>query len=87
MLPSPRKLPEAPEETLQVMSMGYIGENEVYDEMADALEELIIVSRELFGTNTWLPNEPCDAVGSFARAQAWSGVEIPGTQSRGLDVV
>lgn len=90
MLPSPRKAYEALAremmESLQdaprATDIGYaIAESEVLDEMVEALETLTTITRELFGTNTWLMDGSCDFAGSFGHGQAWSGAETPVTQT------
>ncbi|KAG8705778.1 hypothetical protein FRC11_008787, partial [Ceratobasidium sp. 423] len=68
ILPSPRKafdeLRREMMDTLQsaprATDVAYaIAENEVYDELIDALETLITITRELFGTNAWLLDGAC----------------------------
>lgn len=92
MLPSPRKAFEAlTRETMEALEdspratdVGYaIAENEVYDELIDALETLITVSRELFGTHAWL-EESRDFMASFGYGR--SGAETPAIQSSRLSV-
>lgn len=84
MLPSPRKAPETP--AAPATDVGYIAENDVHDEMIASLETLITVTRELFGTNAWLPDGGCDFMGSFTHGAAWSGLSTPSIQSPRLSV-
>ncbi|KAF8599056.1 hypothetical protein BDV93DRAFT_477885 [Ceratobasidium sp. AG-I] len=91
MLPSPRKAFEALSremmESLQdaprATDIAYaVAENEVLEEMVDALDNLILVTRELFGTDEWL--ESCDLGRSFAQRQ--SEAETPAFQSPRVSV-
>ncbi|KAH7318022.1 Fusaric acid resistance protein family-domain-containing protein [Rhizoctonia solani] len=87
ILPSPRKafdelrremmdsLQSAPRAT----DVAYaIAENEVYDELIDALEHLITITRELFGTNAWLLDGACSI--GFGGGVV-SGAETPAVHS------
>ncbi|CAE6441134.1 unnamed protein product [Rhizoctonia solani] len=87
ILPSPRKafdeLRREMMDTLQsaprATDVAYaIAENEVYDELIDALETLITITRELFGTNAWLLDGGC-SIGFGGIGM--SGAETPGVHS------
>jgi hypothetical protein len=76
MLPSPRKaldaqsreLMEALQDTPRATDVGYaVAENEVLEEMVEALEVLIGVTRALFGTSSWLEGG-AEIAGSFGRS-------------------
>lgn len=81
MLPSPRKALDAlSREVMERMQdapmadMGYaVAENEVLEEIVEALERLIEIARALFGTSSWL-DEGGEISGSFGR----SGAATPG---------
>jgi hypothetical protein len=88
MLPSPRKafealsreVMEALQDAPRATDIAYaVAENEVLEEMVEALEKLISVTRELFGTNAWLFEGSCDIAGSFALGR--SGAETPVIQT------
>ncbi|CAE6538098.1 unnamed protein product [Rhizoctonia solani] len=83
ILPSPRKafdeLRREMMDTIQsaprATDVAYaIAENEVYDELIDALEQLITITRELFGTNAWLLDGACSI--GFG-AVGMSGTDTP----------
>lgn len=91
MLPSPRKAFEALSrevmESLQdaprATDIAYaVAENEVMEEMIDALDNLILVTRELFGTDEWL--ESYDLARSCVQRQ--SEAETPAFQSPRVSV-
>ncbi|KAF8710760.1 Fusaric acid resistance protein-like, partial [Rhizoctonia solani] len=82
ILPSPRKafddlrreMMDALQSTTRATDVAYaIAENEVYEELIDAIEVLITITRELFGTNRWLSDGAC----SFGI----SGIETPAVHS------
>ncbi|KAF8746407.1 Fusaric acid resistance protein-like [Rhizoctonia solani] len=82
ILPSPRKafddlrreMMDALQSTTRATDVAYaIAENEVYEELIDAIEMLITITRELFGTNRWLSDGAC----SFGI----SGIETPAVHS------
>ncbi|KAF8682375.1 Fusaric acid resistance protein-like [Rhizoctonia solani] len=82
ILPSPRKafddlrreMMDALQSTTRATDVAYaIAENEVYEELIDAIEMLITITRELFGTNRWLSDGVC----SFGI----SGIETPAVHS------
>ncbi|QRV99790.1 fusaric acid resistance-like protein [Ceratobasidium sp. AG-Ba] len=88
MLPSPRKafealsreVMEAVHNAPRATDIAYaVAENEVLEEMIEALENLISVTRELFGTNQWLFEGSVDYTGSFAPGR--SGAETPVIQT------
>ncbi|KAG8716920.1 hypothetical protein FRC09_015010 [Ceratobasidium sp. 395] len=81
MLPSPRKaldpltreLMEVLQDVPRATDIGYaVAEQEVREEMIEALEMLIEVTRALFGTSAWLEGT-AEGAGSFGR----SGVATP----------
>ncbi|EUC59436.1 fusaric acid resistance-like protein [Rhizoctonia solani AG-3 Rhs1AP] len=87
ILPSPRKafdelrreMMDALQSAPRATDVAYaIAENEVYDELIDALEHLIIITRELFGTNAWLLDGACSI--GFS-GMGMSGGETPGVHS------
>ncbi|CAE6444637.1 unnamed protein product [Rhizoctonia solani] len=87
VLPSPRKafedlrreMMDALRGATRATDVAYaIAENEVYDELIDALETLITITRELFGTNAWLMDGAC----SFGM----SGVETPAVHSSAVSL-
>ena len=91
MLPSPRKafealsreMMEALQDVPRATDIAYaVAENEVLEEMVDALDNLILVTRELFGTDEWL--ESCDVGRSFAQRQ--SEAETPAFQGPRVSV-
>ena len=81
MLPSPRKALDAlSREVMERLQdaprtdMGYaVAENEVLEEMVEALESLIEIARALFGTSSWL-----DGVGEISGSFGRSGAATPG---------
>ncbi|KAG9074349.1 hypothetical protein FRC06_010762 [Ceratobasidium sp. 370] len=86
MLPSPRKAMDAlSRELMEVLQdvpratdIGYaVAEQEVREEMIEALEVLIEVTRALFGTSAWLEGG-AEGTGSFGR----SGVATPTSGGR-----
>ncbi|KAG9105867.1 hypothetical protein FRC07_009074 [Ceratobasidium sp. 392] len=81
MLPSPRKamdaltreLTDVLQDVPRATDIGYaVAEQEVREEMIEALEVLIEVTRALFGTSAWLEGA-AEGAGSFGR----SGVDTP----------
>ncbi|CAE6420306.1 unnamed protein product [Rhizoctonia solani] len=85
ILPSPRKafdelrreMMDSIQSVPRATDVAYaIAENEVYDELIDALEHLITITRELFGTNAWLLDGACSV--GFGGV---SGIETPGVHS------
>ncbi|KAG8735520.1 hypothetical protein FRC10_010422 [Ceratobasidium sp. 414] len=88
MLPSPRRafetlsreMMEALQDAPRATDIAYaVAENEVLEEMIEGLENLISVTRELFGTSQWLFEGSGDFAGSFAHGR--SGAETPVTQT------
>ncbi|KAG8713378.1 hypothetical protein FRC09_018788 [Ceratobasidium sp. 395] len=88
ILPSPRKAFEALSREImdglhdapRATDIAYVvAENEVLEEMIEALENLMSVTKELFGTNQWLFEGSGDFVGSFAHVR--SGPETPVLQT------
>ncbi|KAF8758275.1 Fusaric acid resistance protein-like [Rhizoctonia solani] len=69
-----REMMDALQSTTRATDVAYaIAENEVYEELIDAIEMLITITRELFGTNRWLSDGVC----SFGI----SGIETPAVHS------
>ncbi|KAJ1309456.1 hypothetical protein OPQ81_006232 [Rhizoctonia solani] len=92
ILPSPRKafdelrkeMMDALQSTPRATDVAYaIAENEVYEELIDALENLITITRELFGTNAWLLDGNC-SIGFGGIAM--SGAETPAVHSSAVSL-